>query len=112
MGGTRPSKNLVAHALVVGMIAAALGVLAPLGVSLAHPQRAEAATAFPTPMAYVANLASSTVTPITVSNNARGSDIHVTGFPTDIAMSPDGTTAYVGSFVSQTTGFVGTVSLI
>src|ERR1035437_6073578 len=49
----------------------------------------------PPPMAYVANNSSNTVTPITVSTGTPGTPITVGTSPYAIAVTPDGSMAYV-----------------
>ncbi len=71
-----------------GMIV--LGLVWP-GLSKAAP--AGAVTAAPT--AYVTNYSSNTVTPIDTATNTPGTPIPVGTTPTAVAITPDGTTAYV-----------------
>lgn len=66
--------------------AAAAWVLVPAGAALA---------ATPVPTAYVTNEGSGTVTPINTATNTPGTPIAVGHQPTGIAITPNGTTAYV-----------------
>ncbi len=74
-------------------------VVLPTGVAYASPQST----------AYVANLNSDSVTPIDTATNTAGTPITVGTRPYSIAITPDGSTAYV---VNDGSGGTGTVTPI
>jgi hypothetical protein len=89
-----------------GMLAALISLAAGLGSTVPAPQAA--ADAVPSAIwsgssaesarpitAYVVNQDSATVTPISTATNTAGPPITVGGCPTQVAITPDGVTAYV-----------------
>src|ERR1039457_3374299 len=63
-----------------------------------------------TSTAYVANIASGTVTPITTATNTAGPPISVGSGPVAIAITPDDKTVYVGNSSSNTVTPIATTT--
>ncbi|MCW2541392.1 MAG: cell surface protein, partial [Frankiales bacterium] len=86
----RPSRRAfrhVAQLAVLGLTASVLTVL-----SLISPQPAYALTS---QLAYVVNNGAGTVSPVNISTGVVGSPITVGTNPTEVAITPDGSKAYV-----------------
>jgi DNA-binding beta-propeller fold protein YncE len=90
----RRAAGAAAAVLVVAVVIPA--VTGAFGKSSAGP-RAEPLPKAPTGTAYVITSAAGTVTPIDLATNTPGKPIDVSGWPVAIAVTPDGTTAYVAS---------------
>jgi YVTN family beta-propeller protein len=99
--GRHPGRARAALLALALLAAAAVNVTAPGGV-------ADAATP---PNAYVVNFGSDTVTPFDTATNTAGTPINVGGNPEDIAITPNGATAYVANG-DNGTGTDGTVTPI
>jgi DNA-binding beta-propeller fold protein YncE len=89
------------RAWACGLLAPAL-VIPLAGVLEATPAPAAASTA--TPMAYVANAGSNTVTPINTVTGKAGIPIPVALLPTAVVASPNGKTVYAVSFGNDESG--------
>lgn len=88
-------RRAAGGAAAVLVVAAVIPVVTGAFGNTSAGPRPETLPKAPTGTAYVISSAAGTVTPIDLATNTPGKPIDVSGWPVDIAVTPDGTTAYV-----------------
>src|SRR5215467_12583075 len=98
----------VSPARLLGVLAVVFGVAASTSLTSCTFTEARPTPAITGPVAYVTNLNSDTVTPISIATNKPGRPIKVGREPSPIVIAPNGKTAYVDDLASNTVTPVST----
>ncbi len=103
-GVTARSSGVIAAAAVMGLGIAARQAVADPGAPVSASMSGSPLSGIRSPVAvaYVVNLGSGTVTPISTATNRAGKAIRTGRFPGAVAIAPDGKTVYVANGGSST----------